>query len=372
MTQQPRPAGEYPSGIRIGSFVGVPVYIGWTWVLLAAFITWTSGSGYARFYPELGSTAYAVGLAVAIGLLVSVLVHEAAHALSARAFGLRVRRIVADLMGGHTAFEGRTTPWSQGITGLSGPLANLLLAGVLYGLGFALTEGITASFFARLAFINLLLAVFNMLPGLPLDGGQVLMAAVWRLTGSPHRASVIAGWSGRVVAAVVVLVFVALPVAGGRRPDLLLLFLAVLVASFLWRGATQAITVGQARARIARVTLDEVMRPVRLIPAGAPISSWWSGPQQVYVTTDPRDGHPAGIVRADTVASVPEEQRGAVPASAVSVAAPPHWVQEFETQPTLETVLALMTQYQAEVMLVVHAGQVRGIVFGADAMRAVQ
>ena len=111
MASRDRPGTEYASGMRIGSFVGVPVYIGWTWLILAAGLTWLFGAPHAA---ELGMMGYAVGLAIAIGLLVSVLVHEGAHALSARAFGLRVRRIVADLMGGHTAFEGRRRPGPRG------------------------------------------------------------------------------------------------------------------------------------------------------------------------------------------------------------------------------------------------------------------
>lgn len=358
--------------MRIGSFVGVPVYIGWTWLLLAAFITWSSGSTYARIDPGLGTTAYVLGAVVALGLLVSVLVHEAAHAMSARAFGMRVRRIVADLMGGHTAFEGRTTPWSQGVTGISGPLANVLLGGGLYAVSLALGDGLAASVLGRLAFINILLAVFNMLPGLPLDGGQVLMAAVWRLTGSPHTATVVAGWSGRVVAVLVVAVLVGLPLAFGAAPDLLLLVLALLVAGFLWAGASQSIAVGRARQRVRATPLEQVMRPVALVPAGAPISSWWTGAQQVYVTTDPRDDHPNGIVRADAVAAVPLEAHTSVPATAVSVAAPAHWVYEFDGPPTLEEVFGVMAQGNKDVLLVVADGQVQGIVFGADALRAVQ
>lgn len=367
-----RSSGEYPSGIRIGSILGVPVYIGWTWLLLAAFITWSSGTTYTRIDPSLGMTAYALGAVVALGLLVSVLVHEAAHAMSARAFGLTVRRIVADLMGGHTAFEGRTTPWSQGITGLSGPLANVLLAGILYAVSFVIGDGLAASVLGRLAFINILLAVFNLLPGLPLDGGQVLMAAVWRLTGSPHTASVVAGWSGRVVAVLVVAVLVGLPLALGASPDLLLLVLALVVAGFLWAGASQSIAVGRARQRIRATPLEQVMRPVALVPAGAPISSWWAGDQQVYVTTEPGDGHPNGIVRADAVAAVPQDARASVPATAVSVAAPAHWVYEFDGQPTLEQVFGVMAQGNKEVLLVVAGSQVQGIVFRADALRAVQ
>lgn len=369
MSQQ-RSSGEYSSGIRIGSFVGVPVFIGWTWLLLAAFITWTSGVSYARIYPELGSMGYAVGLAVAVGLLVSVLVHEAAHALSARAFGLRVRRIVADLMGGHTAFEGRTGPLSQGITGVSGPVANVLLAGILYAAGFALGDGIVASAVGRLAFINLLLAIFNLLPGLPLDGGQVLMAVVWRLTGSPHTASVVAGWSGRVVAVLVVLILGGLPLLSGR-PDLLWLFLAVLVASFLWRGASQAITVGQARRRLSTLDLAQVLRPVTLVSESAPISSWFVGADRIYVTVA-ADGHPNGIVGAEALGAVPPAQHSRVPASAVAVAAPPHWVTEVTDPPTPELLLSLLAQTGSSVLLIVHRGAVAGVVFAADAMRAIE
>lgn len=358
--------------MRIGTFVGVPVFIGWTWLILAAFIIWSSGSSYTRIYPELGTLGYAAGLAVAVGLLASVLVHEAAHALSARAFGLRVRRIVADLMGGHTAFEGPTTPLSQGLTALSGPLANLLLAAGLYGIGLVLSDGIGASIVLRLAFLNVLLGIFNLLPGLPLDGGQVLMALLWRLTRSPHRASIMAGWSGRVVAILTVVVLVVIPLATGAQPDLVLVFLAVLVASFLWRGASASIAVGRARQRISTTPLDQVMRPVVLVQAHAPIETWWRGAQQVYVTTDPASGAPNGIVRADALGTVPQEQWGSVPAAAVSGAAPSRWIYEFDARPSLEDVIALMMRDQAEVMLIVESRQVTGIVFGADAMGVLQ
>lgn len=367
MASRDRPGTEYASGMRIGSFVGVPVYIGWTWLILAAGLTWLFGAPHAA---ELGMMGYAVGLAIAIGLLVSVLVHEGAHALSARAFGLRVRRIVADLMGGHTAFEGRTTPWSQGVTGLSGPLANLLLAGLFFAAALVLGEGVSGFVMARLAVINILLAVFNLLPGLPLDGGQVLMAAVWRLTGSAHTASVVAGWSGRIVAGIVVLAFLGVPLLSGAQPSLLNVLIVVLIASFLWRGATQAIAVGRARRRLSQLDLNQVLRPVTLVRSDAPISTWHRGPGQVYVTVG-ADGHPNAVVREDALATVPREQWDRVPASAVAATAPPHWVTEVEEPPTPELVLSLLAQSGASVLLIVHQGAVTGIVFAADAMRAI-
>jgi Zn-dependent protease len=316
-------------------------------------------------------SAYGVGLLVALGLLLSVLVHEAAHAVSARAFGLNVRRIVADLMGGHTAFDGRTTPWSQGLTALAGPVANLLLAGISLPAAIVLDTGVPAYLAQMIAQVNLLLAVFNLLPGLPLDGGQILQAAVWRLTGSQHRAAVVAGWSGRIVAGLVVTWFLLVPFASGGSPDLLTVFWVLLIASFLWRGASQSILVGRARARIEATPLSGVMRPVTLVDADRPIAAWWTGPDRVYVTRDPQ-GRATGIVRADAVASVAPADRVRVPASAVAVTAPQGWVRDFAEPPDLGEVLLAMGQARLDVLLVEHRGSVQGVVFGADVARAVE
>lgn len=371
MASRERTPPEKGPGVRVGSLGGVPVFIGWSWLVLAAVITALVGPSIAAQRPDLGLLAYGVGILVALGLLLSVLVHEGAHAVSARAFGLNVRRVVADLMGGHTAFDGRTTPWSQGVTAVSGPTANLLLAGIAWPAALLLDSGVPAYLAQMLAQVNLLLALFNLLPGLPLDGGQILMAVVWRVTGSQHRAAVVAGWSGRVVAVLVVGGVLLMPVLQGRSPGLLTVFWGLLIAGFLWRGASQSIVVGQTRARISAIPLSAVMRPVTLVRSSEPVASWWAGPNRVYVTAD-QQGRPVGIVRADVVASVPPAQWSTVPASAVAVTAPTGWVREFDEAPTLTDVLGAMGQSGLEVLLVGHGGTVQGIVFGADAVRAVE
>jgi Zn-dependent protease len=358
-------------GPRVGSVAGVPVYIGWSWLLLAGFVTAIIGSSVAAQRPDLGVGAYAVGVLVALGFLLSVLVHEAAHAISARAFGFQVRRIVADLMGGHTAFDGRTTPWSQGLTALSGPVANLLLAGVALPVAIVLDTGVGAYLAQTFAQVNILLAVFNLLPGMPLDGGQILLAAVWRVTGSPNRGAVVAGWGGRVVAVLVVAWFVVRPLTEGRAPDVFTLFWVVLIAWFLWRGASQSIIVGRTRERVDATPLAQVMRPVAVVPASSPISSWWAGADLVYVTADEL-ARPSGIVRADVVASVPREQWPDVPASAVSVSRAATWVADFAEPPSLGEVLLAMGRSGQDAVLVRVAGVVRGVVFEADVVRAVQ
>ena len=363
-------SGRAP-GVRIGSLAGVPVYIGWSWLLLAAFVTAIIGPSVAAQRPDLGVAAYGVGLLVALGFLLSVLVHEAAHAVSARAFGFQVRRIVADLMGGHTAFDGRTTPWSQALTALAGPVGNVLLAGIALPIAFVLDSGVGAYVAQTIAQVNILLAVFNLLPGMPLDGGQILLAAVWRVTGSANRGAVVAGWSGRVVAALVVAWFLLRPLAEGRSPGLFTLFWVVLIAGFLWRGATQSIVMGRTRERVEATPVERVLRPVSVVPDSEPIASWWSGPEQVYVVADSQ-GRPSGIVRADVVASVPRDRWPAVPASAVAVRRPHQWVVDFATSPNLTEVLLEMGRTGQDVVLVREAGRIRGVVFEADVVRAVQ
>lgn len=365
------PRGERVSGLRLGSVAGVPVYIGWSWLVLAAFVTAIIGPSVERQRPDLGIASYGVGVLVALGFLLSVLVHEAAHAVSARAFGFQVRRIVADLMGGHTAFDGRTTPWSQGLTALAGPVGNLLLAAVALPVAMVLDTGVWAYLAQTIAQVNLLLALFNLLPGMPLDGGQILLAVVWRITGSPNRGAVAAGWGGRVVALLVVAWFVLLPLIEGRAPALFTVFWVVLIVGFLWRGASQSILIGRTRQRVEATPLAQVMRPVVVVPATAAISTWWAGPERVYVTADAQ-GRPTGMVRADVVGSVPGEQWPGVPASAVAVSRAPGWVVDFAEPPDLGDVLRAMGRSGQDAVLVREGGQVRGIVFEADAVRAVQ
>ncbi|KAB7742963.1 peptidase M50 [Nostocoides sp. F2B08] len=371
MAPSERGGTERVSGLRIGSLAGVPVYIGWSWLILAAIVTAIVGPSVAAQRPDLGVRAYGVGVLVALGFLLSVLVHEAAHAVSARAFGFQVRRIVADLMGGHTAFDGRTTPWSQGLTALAGPIGNLVLAAVALPVAMVLDTGVWAYLAQTIAQVNILLALFNLLPGMPLDGGQILLAIVWRITGSPNRGAVAAGWGGRIVVLFVVAWFILLPLADGRPPELFTLFWVVLIVGFLWRGASQSILVGRTRARVEATPLPQVMRPVVIVPATAPISTWWAGPDRVYVTADV-EGRPAGIVRADVVESVPRDQWPGVPASAVAVSRSPGWVVDFSEPPDLGDVLRAMGRSGQDAVLVREAGQVRGIVFEADAVRAVQ
>lgn len=106
-----------------------------------------------------------------------------------------------------------------------------------------------------------------------------------------------------------------------------------------------------------------------MVPADAPISTWWEGPHQVYVITIPNDGHPIGVVRMDALESVPEEEWGSVEAMSVAAVKEGRWICEFEDEQRLEVAITSMVFHGLDTMLVTRFGQIEGIVFSADAMR---
>src|SRR5450631_643361 len=258
-------------GWRIATIGGVPVYIGRSWPVIALIIVYLYGPNFARNRPDLGLGAYAVALGFAVLLLISVFAHEASHAVVATRVGYRVNRVVADLWGGHTAYDSSTSrPGASALVAIAGPAANALLALVGWlALPAAPPGGITATLVGAVVFTNALVAGFNLLPGLPLDGGFLVDSLVWRITGSRESGLIAAGWCGRVVTVLVVLWFVGLPLLNGQPPDLFSLAWAFFIGAFLWVGATNAIRSGRGSRLLAGIRIDSVWRRAASLPARA-------------------------------------------------------------------------------------------------------
>ncbi|QGN57274.1 site-2 protease family protein [Nostocoides sp. HKS02] len=306
MTTAGAPQDDGGHGVRIGRVAGIPVFLAPSWFVIAVVIVAVVSGPVLSTRPAYG---IGLGVAQALLLLVSVLVHEGAHALTARAFGMPVIRIVATLWGGHTSFEpGRSTPGRMAVVAAAGPAANAVLAGI----GFALLPAVDPAFgsdvvahlLEGLVIINGSLAVLNILPGMPLDGGQVVECLVWKVTGDRNRGAVVAGWCGRVVAALVVLWFLGRPLLRGESLGLSSLWVLV-IGSVLWSGATESIRRGQALSLIGRFRVADVMERAVPMPPGTPVAVALSQPDAV-VTVDEhgvpclvfpsaRDGRPEGI-----------------------------------------------------------------------------
>jgi Zn-dependent protease len=174
----PAPEATARDGVRLGRVLGVPVFVAPSWFLFAAFVVLTYGPALAE---EQGrARAYTAAAAFAVLLLGSVLLHEVGHCLVARAFGLPVRRITVTFLAGLTEITSPPqTPAREYAVAVAGPMVSLLLAGLGFGSLPLLDEGSLVRLLMEiLAVTNTAVAVFNLLPGLPLDGGRVLRAAV--------------------------------------------------------------------------------------------------------------------------------------------------------------------------------------------------
>lgn len=348
MSQQPEVAGW-----QIGRLRGTPVYLGRSWPVIAVVIVALFGPALADARPDLGAGAYGVAVLYALLVLLSVLVHEAAHALVGQLRGYRVNRIVADLWGGHTAYDhADTDPVSTAVVAVVGPLANGLLAVLAWLSLDAVPDGVPRLLVGAMAWSNGLLALFNLLPGLPLDGGYLVEAAVWQVTGSRGRGSVVAGWCGRVAAVLVLLWAVGLPLARGHEPRLTQVVWGVLIAGFMWVGAGAAIAAGHARLLLARVRVADLVVPVVLAADHLPLQSLAGQDGAAVVVTD-ADGRPWGVLDAEAAAQVPAERRPEVALRSLTLAQPQGWVVEVAgPQDDATAVLAAAQEAQGQAVLV--------------------
>lgn len=360
-------------GVRVATVGGVPVHIGGSWALIAVVIVALLGPSFARSHPELGVLAYGVAALIALQLLVAVLVHEAAHAIAARAFGLPVLRVVADLWGGHTAFEsGRSTPGAAAVIAAVGPLSNGLLALLAWLALQTGPTGIPSTLLGGFAVLNAALAAFNLLPGLPLDGGQLVESLVWKVTGSRARGMVVAGWCGRVVTVLVILYVLGRPLAMGRQLDLLDLGWAMFIAVFMWAGASAAIRGGQVLGAVQQVSVAEVLRPALAVPEWERLDNvlarWAHG--QVVVVLD-REGRPTAVVEPEAVGHVPHGRYAETGMSAVSRPQPHGWAVESAPGDDIVPVITAMQALGTPLVAVTHQGRFLGLVTADDVNRAV-
>lgn len=172
-------------GWQVGSIFGIPLLIDSSWFIILALFTFSNATRFqADNLPD--RTAWIAGLVLSLALFGSVLLHELGHSLTARSQGIKVNSITLFLFGGIAAIDRESkTPGQAFQVAIAGPMVSLGLFVLLTALDRLVTLGNPAGTIVReLAQINGILAIFNMIPGLPLDGGQVLKAAIWKLTGS--------------------------------------------------------------------------------------------------------------------------------------------------------------------------------------------
>jgi Zn-dependent protease len=356
-------------GLRIGTIAGTPVFLGRSWPLIVLLVLLVVVPSQGNAGGSLGQSLV-IAVVFAVMLLVSVLVHEAAHALVALWRGHRVDRIVADVWGGHTVYDATAgTPVSTALVAVAGPLSNLALAGVSWLAQPHVGGGMVHGVLDAVTYTNLFVGLYNLLPGLPLDGGQIVSSLVWRATGRKGTGLTAAGWLGRVVAVGSVLWFVGLPLLRGQTPTPIALVWTAMIGFFLWRGASAAIRSGQIHDATAGPAA-EVLDPVVLVPGETSLgevdrglAAQTAGAAAPWVVAADPAGWPLGLLDAESATRVPAEARDRTPVSSVVLAQPVSWVVSLAAEAVLTDLIRVMSSRDLSFAVVVDEAtrEVRGL-----------
>ena len=347
---------------------GVPVYVSPYWFLVAGlFVLFYASSLPGTVHPNL--VRYLVAAAFVILLYASVLVHELSHCVVARAFRLSVRRILLYPLGGFSEIEQEPpTPAKEFLVSVAGPLTSLALAGCGFGLNLALDPGgIPRVLIDQLIIANLLVGVFNLLPGLPLDGGRILRAGVWKFTGRPGTATIAAAWAGRGLAVLLVIVPFSLLGSKLSLANSYGLWLAV-IAVFMWISAGQAIKAAKVRDRLPGLQARRLARRAIAIPGNVPLAEAIrradAAQARALVIVD-HESTPVAIVNETAVMATPEQRRPWVEVGSLARTIEPGIVLSADLS-GMELIEAVQRSPATEYLLIEPSGQVFGVLATSD------
>ncbi|GAA4745452.1 hypothetical protein GCM10023350_32850 [Nocardioides endophyticus] len=370
------PASPRPSGtIKIGTIAGSDVLVSSSWFLVAGLIAFIVAPRIEASSPGIGAWKYVAGFAFAVILYLSVLLHEASHAVMARRLGFPVGSITLHFLGGMTSIEGEARkPRQEFLIAVVGPLTSLAVGVVAVGLWFVTPDGLLLVAVEGLAGANLLVGLLNLIPGLPLDGGRVLKSLVWRISGNVHRGTIVAGWAGRVTAVAAMLWPVLQSQVTGVEPTILDFLLAIVVAAFLWSGATAAMSAARLRSRLPQLVARRLARRTLAVPGDLPLAEAVrraAEAQAGSLITVTSSGVPVGIVSEAALDATPEERRPWVATSVVARSLDDGLRLPAEIAGE-DLVTAISRHPASEYLLIEDDGSVFGVLTTADVDRAFQ
>lgn len=257
--------------IRLFSLFGFDVRVDASWLLLAALVAWSLAEGvFPELTPGLGAATYWwMATAVTIGLLISIVLHETAHSLVARRFGIAIRGITLFVFGGVAELEGELKrARSELLMAIAGPIASLCIAFALFlilevGKRFAIPDAVAGALW-YLSYINLVLALFNLVPAFPLDGGRILRAALWAWRGDILWGTQIAATAGELFG----LLLMALGIVEFLRGDFVGGLWQFLIGAFLRGAASIEYQQTVAQQVFAHVQVAQLMneQPISVSP----------------------------------------------------------------------------------------------------------
>jgi Zn-dependent protease/CBS domain-containing protein len=362
---QRRDAGP---GIVLARPFGIPVYISPYWFVIAGVFIFVDANNLASTLH--GTTRFVVAAAFVVLLYLSVLVHELSHSVVARGFGLPVRRILLYPLGGFSEIEREPqTPGREFLVSAAGPALSLLLAAGGWGLTHVVTAGtIGGTLISQLMWANLIVGGFNLLPGLPLDGGRMLRAVIWKVTGRPGTSTIAAAWAGRVLALGLFVLVLAPPVEARIGGDLYTVVWVAVVAAFMWTGAGQAIKATRFRERLPALQARRLARKAVSVAADTPLAEAIrradESKARAVVVVD-HDDKPIAILNETAVMATPEQRRPWIEAGSLARTIEPSLVLSADLS-GMALLDAIRQAPATEYLLVEPSGQVYGVLAARD------
>lgn len=378
---------ELMGGLRLGSAFGVAIYVDWSLLIIFGLITVNLGAGvFPSWHPEWGAgLVWGVALAAAILFFVSVLAHELSHAVVARARGIPVSRITLFIFGGMAHMEEEPqSPKDEFLMALVGPVVSIVI-GVLSIVGASALAadavellpdapllamsgvGPVATLLLWLGPINVLLGVFNLVPGFPLDGGRVARSIVWWITGDFVKATRWAAGAGRLFAWVLMGIGVLQLFSGLFVQGVWLL----LIGWFLNNAAQMSYAQLLVRRALDDVPVSRLMF-TRIVPIAPELSveglvrdHLLASDQQAYPVM--ADERLLGLVTMEDVRQVPQERWPITPVTDIMTQASE--LVTLAPEANAEEALTLLTRRDVEQLPVIDGGHVLGFVRRRDLVK---
>lgn len=368
-----QPAGPTPGTWVLGRVKGIKLTMRFTWLPVAMLLALGFSTIIGTQFPELGSWRYVAAFAFVVAFTASILIHELAHALVALRFGIQVSEINLGFFAAGTHIEGeRKSPFEEFAVSVVGPLASLLVGGLAYLGSRAADEGVGYVALFELAVANLIVGITNLLPGLPLDGGWVLRALVWKLTGNMHTGTIAAAWAGRLIAIAVLAAPVILERAFDRQPTVIDFIIALAISFFLYMGSTASLMQARLRRKLPALQVRTLARRAIAVHASTPISEavrLATGAQAGAVVVIDGDEKPHALVSESAVNAVAQNQRPWTTVGEVATRIGAGHI--IGINDTGEEILATLRKSPASEYLVLDAdGQVYGVLATADVEQA--
>lgn len=356
---------------RVGNLFGIPLFLDPSWFFVVLFVTFVNAMD---FLPRFGGISWVAGFVMALLLFGSVLLHELGHSLVALRQGIKVNSITLFLFGGVAAIDRESnTPLGAFGVAIAGPMVSLGLFALFAIAAQFLPSGTLLRFLAAdLGQINLVLAVFNMIPGLPLDGGQVLKSLVWQVTGDRFKGVRWAAASGKFLGGLAIAAGLSLLVVTGRFNALWI----ALIGLFVYRNADSYDKLTALQQALTQITAADTMtRDFRVVDAHMSLRQF----AETYVLSDMQkpipyyasaDGRYRGLVPIEDLQIVERSQWDIQ--QVTSIARPIAEIATLPEKSSLVEVINYLEEKHLDFLTVLSPAEtVSGVIDRGDVVRAI-